>query len=119
MNKDDYCIGKDYTIKEAMQVFDRNRERGLVVLGEEGKICGFLSMGDIIFALLDGKNMYSGIGQICNPSFIYLNEKNYVEAFEIFKKRNVSWLPIVDQDMKLADVITAREMFGKLELKKE
>lgn len=119
MNKEDYCVGKEYTIKEAMQVFDRNRERGLVVLGEEGKICGFLSMGDIIFALLDGKNMYSQVGQICNPSFIYLYDKNYQEAFEIFKKRNVSWLPIVDKKMHLVDVITAREMFGKLELKQE
>lgn len=117
MDKKDFCVTRDYTIREVMQVFERNKERGVVVLGEEGKVCGFLSMGDIIYSLVEGKNVYSHIGQICNPSFIYLQEKDFNKALELFKKRNISLIPIVDDDMQLVDVITARELFGMVELK--
>ena len=117
MNKREFCVTQEYTIMEVMQVFERNKERGVVVVGETGKVCGFLSMGDIIYALVDGKNMNSHIGQICNPSFIYLKEKDYKQALVIFKKRNISLIPILDDDMQLVDVITARELFEMVELK--
>ena len=112
-----FCVTRNYTIMEVMQVFERNKERGVIVLGEGGKACGFLSMGDIIYALVDGKNMYSQIGQICNPSFLYLREKDYEKALDIFKKRNVSLIPIVDEEMYPTEVITVRELFNKMELK--
>lgn len=117
MNKKDFCVTKDYTIIEVMRVFERNKERGVVVVGEEGKVCGFVSMGDIIYALIDGKNMYSKIGQLCNSSVVYLKEKDYTKALEIFQKRNISLIPVLDDNMELVDVITAREMFDMVELK--
>lgn len=117
MDKKEFCVTRDYTIMEVMQVFERNKERGVIVIGEEGKVCGFLSMGDIVYALVDGKNMYSHIGQICNPSFIYLQEKDYKKALNIFKKRNISLIPVVNESMELTDVITARELFEMVELK--
>lgn len=117
MDKKDFCVTCDYTIREVMQVFERNKERGVLVLGDGGKVCGFLSMGDIIYALLEGKNMYSHIGQICNPSFIYLQKKDFSKALKLFQKRNISLIPIVDAEMQLVDVITARELFEMVELK--
>ena len=110
-----FCVTQDYTIMEVMQVFERNKERGVIVVGDNGKACGFLSMGDIIYALVDGKSIYSKIGPICNPSFLYLTEKDYVKAMDIFKKRNVSLIPIVDADMCPTDVITMRELFRMME----
>lgn len=117
MNKNDFCVTKDYTIMEVMQVFKRNKERGVVVTGESGKVCGFVSMGDIIYALAGGKDMYSHIGQICTSSFIYLKEKDYKEALKLFQKRNISLIPVIDDEMELVDVITAKEIFKMVELK--
>lgn len=117
MDKRKFCVTKDYTIVEVMRVFKRNRERGVVVIGERGQVCGFVSMGDIIYALIDGKNMYSHIGQVCNSSVVYLREKNYKKALEIFQSRNISLIPILNDDMELVDVITAREMFDMVDLK--
>lgn len=114
-----YCVTRDYTIMEAMQVLERNKARGAIVLGEEGKACGFISMGDIIYALVEGKNMYSRIGQIYNPSFLYLQEKDYKKALDIFKKRSVYLIPVVDEEMRPTDVITLWELFRKMELKEE
>lgn len=117
MKKEDFCVTRNYTIMEVMQVFERNKERGVLVVGEAGKVCGFLSMGDIIYALVGGKNIYSNIGQICNPSFIYLKEKNYGQALKLFRERNISLIPVINDEMQLEDVITAKEMFGMVELK--
>lgn len=117
MNKEDFCVTQKYTIMEVMQVFERNKERGVIVTGEAGKVCGFLSMGDIIYALVGGKNMYSHIGQICNPSFIYLKKKDYRQALKLFKERNISLIPVINDDMQLVDVITAKEMFEMVELR--
>lgn len=117
MDRNDFCVTKDYTILEVMQVIDRNKERGVVVIGESGKVCGFISMGDIIYALAGGKDMYSHVGQICTTSFIYMKEKNYKEALKLFQKRNISLIPVIDEEMKLVDVITAKEMFGMVELR--
>lgn len=113
----DFCITRNYTIMEVMQVFERNRERGVLVVGEDEKVCGFISMGDIINALANGKNLYSRAEQISNPSFIYLEKKDYKKALEIFKKRNISLIPVIDKEQKVVDVITARELFAMVELK--
>lgn len=117
MEKEEFCVTQNYTIMEVMQVFERNKERGVIVIGDKGKVCGFLSMGDIIYALVGGKNMYSHIGQICNPSFIYLKKKDYSKALKLFQERNISLIPVIDDDLRLTDVITAKEMFGMVELK--
>ncbi len=87
------------------------------MVGEEGKACGFLSMGDIIYALAEGKNIFSRIGQIYNPSFLYLREKDYEKALDIIKNRNVSMIPIIDENMYPTDIITMWELFRKMELK--
>ena len=117
MDKERFCITADYTIMDVMQKFESNKERGVVIVGAQGKACGFVSMGDIISALANGKSMYSRVEQIYNPSFIYLKEKNYKEALSVFKQRNISLLPIVDENMVLTDVVTARELFAMVELK--
>jgi len=117
MDKNDFCVTKDYTIMEVMHVFERNKERGVVVVGESGKVCGFVSMGDIIYALAGGKDMYAHIGQICTSSFIYLKEKDYKDALKLFQKRNISLIPVIDDEMQLVDVVTAKEIFKMVELK--
>ena len=116
MEKKDFCVTSNHTIREVMQVMERNRERGVIVIGDNGKVCGFVSMGDIISALVDGKDMYSHIGQIYNPSFIYLKEKDFEKALTIFKKKNLSLIPVIDNEMQLIDVITPRELFAMMEL---
>lgn len=100
-----------------MHTFERNRERGVIVLNDIDKVCGFLSMGDILEALAFGKSMYSYIEQIYNPSFLYLKEKDYKDALRIFKERNISLIQILNQEMRLVDVITARDLFGMVELR--
>ena len=90
---EDYCVTENYTIKEVMEVLQRIKERGVIILDENRKVCGVLSQGDIINALADGKNMYSQIGRIYSKEYIYLNETERKRAFQIFKNKNLCLCP--------------------------
>lgn len=110
------CVTPEYTIKEVMDVIEKNRERGVVIV-EYDKVCGVLTLGNIISALSSGRNLYSKINDIYTRDFIYLNEFNYEKAFEIFKKRNLSFIPVIDGAFKLLGLITPREVMERLTFK--
>ena len=114
MDKRDLCVNSSYTIMDVMQVFERNKERGVVVISDNGKVCGFLSMGDIINLLVEGYNIYTRIEHIYHPSFIYLDKKDYDKAIDIFLKRNVSLIPVLDEEMNLEEIITEREILRRV-----
>ncbi|MFC1827289.1 CBS domain-containing protein, partial [Thermodesulfobacteriota bacterium] len=81
MNKDDFCVTTNYTLLEVMGVIETIRERGLIVLDENDKVQGVLTLGDIIHALVEGKTIHSSIEKLIKPSFIYLDKKDYKQAF--------------------------------------
>ena len=110
MNKENFCVTSKYTLLEVMNVIETIRERGVVIIGENGKVCGVLTLGDIIHALVEGKTIYAPIEKLIKPSFIYLNEIDLHQAFIIFQQKNISLLPVIDKDNHLIDVITPREV---------
>ncbi len=110
-----YCIEKDFTIKETIERIEEGKNRGVVVLGNEQKVIGVVSQGDIIRGIISGKDMYSRIDTIVRPNFFYLNEKDMEKAYKLFKKYKISLLPIVDDDFKLIDVINMDDIYKYLE----
>lgn len=112
MDKERFCVGINATIFDAMNVVERIRERGVIIV-DDGKVCGVLTLGDIIKALVEGKNIYAKIDKTYNPNFFYLNDCDYEKAFKIFTERNISFIPIVDKDFHLKDVITPRDVLSK------
>jgi mannose-1-phosphate guanylyltransferase/mannose-6-phosphate isomerase len=110
MDKERFCVSIKYTLLEVMNVIETIRERGVVVLGDNGKVYGVITLGDIIQALVEGKTIYASVEKLIKPSFIYLNEINYHKAFEIFQQKNISFIPVVDKDNRLIDVITPRDV---------
>lgn len=116
MNK--YCVRADYTIKEAIEVIDANQDRVAVVLNKSDKVIGVVSQGDLIRALISGVNLYSQVETIVRPSFFYLEERNLEKAYAIFKKTQITMLPILDQEFHLVDVINLQDIYQYLEEKK-
>ena len=119
LNKEEFCVTADYTLLEVMEVIERNKERAVVVVGNNGKVCGFVSQGDIIKALIVGKSIHSKIDKIISSSFIYLKDKNYERALDFFKNRNLSIIPVINDDQELIDIISSKDMFAHVELAKD
>lgn len=110
MNKENFCVTPQYTLLEVMNVIETIRERGVIVVGENGKVYGVLTLGDIIHALVEGKTIYVPIEKLIKPSFIYLNKVDFHQAFIIFQQKNISLIPVIDKDNHLVDVITPRQV---------
>lgn len=113
MNK--YCIGLDYTIKEAIERIDASKNRAVIVIDKEDKVVGVVSQGDIIRALCSGNNLYTHIDSIIKPNFFYLNNKNLDEAYRLFRKIKISLMPVIDENFKLTDVINLDDIYDYLE----
>lgn len=110
-----YCIYKSYTIKETIDKIDESHDRVVLVLNDEEKIIGVVSQGDIIRALSSGKNLYSRVEGIIRPGFLYLNIRDMKQAYQMFKKKKITLIPIVDKEFNLIDVITLKDIYKYLE----
>lgn len=110
-----YCIKQGYTIKEAIESIDQNKDRIAIVMNQNNKVIGVVSQGDIIRALTSGKNLYSRVEGIIKNDFLYLNNKNMKEAYRLFRKLNITLLPVVDDDFNLVDVIVLEDVYRYLE----
>ena len=110
-----YVIRESYPLREAMESFEENHERVILVENEKGKLIGTVSQGDIIRALVAGINLYAQVKQIVKPSFLYLRERNLEKAYEIFRLKKVTLIPVVDDEARLVSIITLEHIFSYLE----
>lgn len=110
-----YCIRWDYTIKEAIERIDGNKERVAVVLNGKNKVVGVVSQGDIIRALVSGKSLYARVNDIIQPSFLYQSKADMEQAYGLFRKLKITLLPIVDADFNLVGVITMDDIYCFME----
>jgi len=116
MNK---SISDNYTIKEAMNLFEGDNERTVVVINNANKVIGVLTEGDIIRALHDNIDIHTPIKTILLPSFLYMKEKDMAKAYTIFKSKRISLLPVVNENFELLEVITLNDIFQYLEREKK
>lgn len=115
MNLDRYCVGEQYTIKEVLEQFESYNNRVAIVTSESNKVIGVVSQGDILRALSAGRNLYTPVNQIIRSSYLHLYEKDMDKAYPIFKKKQISLLPIIDHNNELIDFITIEDIYEYLE----
>ena len=106
-----YCVYKSYTVKETIEIIDRSHNRVALVVNHDEKVIGVVSQGDIIRALCSGKSLYSRVDGIIQPGFLYLNERDMSKAYSIFRSKEITLLPVVDEDFKLQSVITLKDIY--------
>ena len=119
MNGDDhmnkYCIGRDFTIIEAIEIIDKSKDRVAIVMTHDNRVIGVISQGDIIRAILSGKDLHSRIESLVRPNFYYLNTKDLEKAYQLFKKHKITLLPVVDEEFHLIDIICMDDIYNYME----
>ncbi len=116
MRKENLCITKNFTILETIDAIKNSNNRGVIVLNEKGKVCGFVSQGDILEALIQEISLYSSISNILRPNFYYSKSKNLSEIFPYFRDRLITVMPIVDDDFVLKDIVTLKDIMEAVKL---
>ncbi len=109
-----FTIPGSATLLDAIELIARNKARCVVVL-EQDKVAGVLSEGDILRALLRGTGTHAVISQVLRPSFVYLQTVDLHKAFELFQRFLFTLIPVVDEGLRLRDVITLRDVLEHVE----
>ena len=102
-------------IKNALRQMSETGEKCLVVVDKKNKLLGTLSDGDIRKAILSGKIHKDTINEYYQKRPTFLREENYSlsQAKNIFLKKRIDVIPIVDRLKKVVDVITFEDIFKK------
>ena len=111
MKLNDYTIYYNENLLTALYKIENNKKGFLIVLYDDDKCCGTLSDGDIRRSILVNNNIGELTGAICAKTFVYINTTDSFEKIiQLFKDNKINFIPILDKNNKLINVITKRNM---------
>tara|TARA_B100001057_G_scaffold191235_2_gene192155 strand:+ start:1988 stop:3052 length:1065 start_codon:yes stop_codon:yes gene_type:complete len=112
-------IKKNDNFKKCLQLIRRSGSRGLIVVDDKKKLIGSLSDGDIRKAVLKKYDLRKKIEFIFNkkPIFLFENKYSYQDLKNLFYKKKLTVVPIVDNLRKVKKIITPDIFFNKKNLK--
>lgn len=115
MQKELFVIEPSSSINEALSLIDKNRSGFALVCDKAGMLMGTLTDGDIRRALLKGASIADSVEGIYKRDFKYLTLKSDIgDAIELFKNKQIKFLPIVDSEGLLVIVITKPQLHAVL-----
>lgn len=102
-------------ILAALQKINSNKKGFLIVIDGNGVVQGTLTDGDIRRAFIAGKSVSDCILPIYSKKYKYLNETDSVaEAIDLFKKSKITFLPVIDGNRMLVNIITKSQLHSLL-----
>lgn len=110
-----FTVGENISVLEALQKINLNKKGFLIVTDSDGVILGTLSDGDIRRAFIKGVSVNDSIKAAYTKSFKYLIFKEGIPgAIECFKNEAIKFLPVLDDNKKLLNIITKSQMHALL-----
>lgn len=98
------------SIKLALNKLQDNKKRFLICLDENESILGLVTDGDIRRGFLQGLCIDDSVQTLINVNFQSLSiNSSFNEVCEKFKSDKIDFLPIVDNSMKLINIITKKQ----------
>lgn len=110
-----FIIAPGAAILEALRMIDQNTKGFLVSVDSTGCVEGTLTDGDIRRAFLKGQTKETLVSDISRKDFSYLLVSNSIaDAVEMFKNQSIKFIPILDEVMGLANIITKPQLHALL-----
>ncbi len=112
MNIEQHTISKSDTVRHALERLNKlsGGPMTLFAIDAEGRVAGSLTDGDIRRALIAGRSMDDSLENVAHTQFRYLSAE-IPDVAEIRTCRNLGLrlLPVVDNGMRLVDIIDLSE----------
>ena len=119
MSFKDYISASNISLKEALARIDANKKRFLAIIDNNNSLLGTITDGDIRRALISGKDLDVQVKDILRGKCIKLSTNSHIEdAIESFKNESIDFLPIVNEDNKLVNILTKKQLHSLLLLDK-
>ena len=105
------CISQEASIISALKLMDAIRHKLLIVIKDE-KFYSLLSIGDIQRAIIKGVDMNSPISTILREKTTVASVNDDMKVVKAtMKERSNEFMPIIDDDNNLVDVIFWEDLF--------
>ena len=110
---DPFHLSRDHDVSDALELMERYHISGVPIIEEDGTLVGIITNRDIRFEtdtsklideVMTKKNLVTGT-----------IETSMDEALEIMKAHKIEKLPLVDEDYKLAGLITIKDIEKSIE----
>lgn len=103
-------LNKNVTIKEAMKAIDIGAIKTALVIGDDNKLCGVVTDGDIRRGILRGVDIQEKVFDVMNKDFIYFSTDTPKEKIlEQIKKKKIIGLPLVDKNKIVKNFVLLSE----------
>lgn len=110
INLSKFIIENYATLLEALKKLEENKKRFLLVQLESGTICGTITDGDIRRAIIQNSNLNEPVKSFLNKNFSHLCiESDFSEVCEKFREDKVEFLPVLDKQGKLLNILTKKQ----------
>lgn len=111
MKLDELVIDKNKTILEAMRLIEKNRKRFVIVVEDDNVLFGTLTDGDVRRALINEYDLNNLVAEVAHKSYQKLEiHTPFQEVLLKFKQKNIDFLPIVDCNNKVVNVLTKEQL---------
>lgn len=112
---DDFTMENTGTLSKALEKIDVNKHGFLIITDESGCCLGTLTDGDIRRALIRGKLVTESIDDCYNKNFTFLRiTSEFSKAIDLFKNQALTFLPVLDEEGILVNVITKATLHALL-----
>ena len=107
------CIELSSTIIYAIKLMDRTQHK-LLIVQDNGLFSSLISIGDIQRAIIKGVDMNSSVSTILRQNVKVASVHDDLNAVkERVKERRMEFMPIIDDDKKIVDVIFWDDLFDE------
>ena len=108
-------LEKNNTIFEAFSKFNKLGVKTLVVSDSQHNLVGILSDGDLRRAILKNNNLSMKITKFYNKKPIFLHDVNFSDqkCRELFLKKELEIIPVINNKKKIKKIIRWSEFFSK------
>lgn len=112
-----YIISETASIRDAIVAINCIIHDGesLIVVNANQQMVGSLTDGDIRRSLIDGAKLTDSVNKIMHRDFKFLEQDNYdVAHLKLFRDRRIMFIPILDAEKHVVDVINLQKFKSKL-----
>ena len=97
-------------LRDVLLQLNKNKKRLVICVNESDHIVGVVSDSDIRRAFLKNLSVTDAIDKVHNTNFKYLHtDSSFREICELFRLEKIDFLPIVNKDKILVNVLTKKQ----------
>lgn len=109
MSKKKYSIEQSSSIREALIVIKSNGIGMVFIVGDDQKVIGVATDGDIRTSLINKAKLSDSISVALNSDFVWRSTTDNRESILKLLDSRIKAIPILDSKMRLVDVITSAQ----------